>query len=76
MDDLMSMLSTNNANTWETNSWIFDGIQRFLDKKPITTNKIGFSSFPGSCTSTLRYYLEQMTGVFTGSDASLHLSTS
>ena len=70
------MIGTNDVNISERMSWIYDGTMRFLDKSANKTNKIGLASFPGTCTGNLRNYIEQITGVHTGSDTTLHLSTS
>lgn len=56
---------------------MFDGEFRFLDnQKPIDGNKVSFNSFPRSGNSFLRRFLEQITGISTGANISLHTSTS
>ncbi len=45
---------------------------KFLDEQtPMDGNRVAFTSYPRSGNSFLRKILEQVTGVFTGSDLSL-----
>lgn len=55
---------------------MWDGEFRFLDGAPLTNKKIGFTSYPRSGNSFLRRYVEQVTGITTGSSISIHTSTS
>ena len=55
---------------------MFDGNFRILDGKPIGDNKIAFNTFMRSGNSFLRRFLEQITGIATGSSVSLHTATS
>ena len=57
------------------NAWIFDGNFRFLDQSPLPKGRVGFTSYPRSGNSFLRRYIEQITGVTTGSTVTIHTST-
>ena len=54
---------------------MFDGEFKFCDGQKLPS-KISFSTYPRSGNSFLRKYLEQMTGIPTGSTVSLHTATS
>lgn len=69
------MLSTDEA-LYRDNRWIWDGEFRFLDGESNSNNRIGFTSYPRSGNSFLRRYVEQVTGISTGSSISIHTSSS
>ena len=48
--------------------WAKDGNFRFLDGADMTGNQVAFTSFPRSGNTFLRRYLEEITGIYTGSD--------
>ena len=48
---------------------------RFLDGQTVD-RRVGFTSYPRSGNSFLRRYVEQITGITTGSTISIHTSTS
>lgn len=54
---------------------LVSGECKFLDKKSeLLGNKVAFASFPRTGNSFLRKILEQITGVFTGSDMPLEVT--
>ena len=61
------------------NAWLWDGTFHFLDKKESLhhdhRNHVGFTSFARSGNAFLRRYIEQITGVVTGSTLTLHMAT-
>jgi hypothetical protein len=62
------LLSTDHSRMEEYQSLI-KGDCKFLDKKSeMIGNRVAFASFPRTGNSFLRKILEQVTGVFTGSD--------
>jgi len=69
-------MTSTDETLYRENQWIWDGEYRFLDGQSLSHNKVGFTSFPRSGNSFLRRYVEQLTGVTTGSAISLHTSTS
>jgi len=73
---LNNVLTSQDEAVFKENSWIWDGEFRFLDGQSISGNKIGFTSFPRSGNSFLRRYVEQITGITTGSSINIHTSTS
>lgn len=73
---LLSILKSSDPSLLEGNSWIFDGKFRFLDRQPIPAGqKIAFDTFPRSGNSYLRRFLETITGVSTGSNVPLYVTT-
>ena len=76
LEHMKQVLISKDQGVLEANQWMFDGEFRFLDGTSIANDKVGFSSFPRSGNSFLRRYVEQLTGVTTGSCMSIHTSTS
>ena len=72
---MRSILVSKDEQAFEENKWIWDGEFRFLDGESIEGNAVGISSFPRSGNSFLRRFVEQITGIATGSTISLHTST-
>ena len=68
------MLSTDDQK-YQEQKWRWDGEFRFLDGTPLTNKKIAFTCYVRSGSSFLRRYIEQITGITTGSTVSLHSST-
>ena len=53
---------------------MFDGQHRFLDGEPLPLGqKLAFTTFPRSGNSFLRRFLENTTGVLTGSNIPMYL---
>ena len=75
LNNLRNVLTSQDEAVFMENSWIWDGEFRFLDSQPIE-RRIGFTSYPRSGNSFLRRYVEQITGITTGSTISIHTSTS
>ena len=73
---LQNVLTSQDEALFTENNWIWDGEFRFLDGRPFAGDKIGFTSFPRSGNSFLRRYVEQITGVTSGSSISIHSATS
>jgi len=76
LNHLKNVLMSQDKAFFNEYNWIWDGEFRFLDGQAITGDKIGFTSFPRSGNSFLRRYVEQITGVTTGSATTIHTSTS
>lgn len=72
---MIEILKSKDASLMEENKWIWDGDFRFLDGEALPS-KIAFNTYPRSGNSMFRRYLEQLTGVSTGSTVHLHTSTS
>ena len=75
-DLLVNVLKSKDEAQLEKHGWMFDGNFRILDGKPIENNKIAFNTFMRSGNSFLRRFLEQITGIATGSSVSMHTATS
>ena len=75
LKELMGIYKSKDPSVFDNNQSIWDGEFRFLDGEKID-RRIGFTSYPRSGNSFLRRYVEQITGVTTGSTISLHSSTS
>jgi type III secretory pathway component EscV len=54
---------------------LFDGRSRFLDEAPLECPKVALTSLPGSGEDFFRLMLEDVTGVVTGSAASVSSAT-
>ena len=76
LEQLSSILTSNNEDELRDQAWMWDGEFRFLDRSSIRNKKVGITSFPRSGNSFLRRYIEQITGVTTGSSFDIHASTS
>ena len=61
------LLSTDLSRNAELD-WMKDGSLRFLDGEDIRGNQVAFASFARSGNTFLRRFLEQITGIYTGSD--------
>lgn len=72
---MIEILKSKDESLLEQNKWIWDGDFRFFDGEPLPT-KIAFNTYPRSGNSMFRRYLEQLTGVSTGSTVHLHTATS
>jgi len=60
----------------ESNNWMFDGKFRLLDGKPLKRGqKVAFDTFPRTGNSFLRRLIEEVTGVYTGANMPLHITT-
>ena len=79
-DWLKQTLTSRDESAFTDNKWVWDGNFRFLDKSvPLNgaaANRINFTSFPRSGNSFLRHYVEQISGVTTGSTMNIHTATS
>ena len=73
---LVNVLKSKDEALLEKHGWMFDGNFRILDGKSIGNNKIAFNTFMRSGNSFLRRFLEQITGIATGSSVSMHTATS
>ena len=67
------LLSTDLSRNAELD-WIKDGSFRFLDAEDMTGNQVAFSSYPRTGNSFMRRFLEQITGIYTGSDMRVELT--
>ena len=75
LNTLRNILISTDESLSQQNEWIWDGEFRFLDGAPIE-KRVGFTSYPRSGNSFLRRYLEQLTGVTSGSVIHMHSATS
>ena len=75
LKQLMAMMKSKDEALFEENKWIWDKEFRFLDGEQID-RRVGFTSFLRSGNSFLRRYIEQISGITTGSTMSLHTATS
>ena len=76
LQQLRSVLLNKEEASFAENQWIWDGDFRFLDGQSLGNNVVGFTSYPRSGNSFLRRYVEQISGVTTGSTINIHSSTS
>lgn len=76
IDTLIKMLksSAKDEEAHEPHKWMFKGPSRFLDKQNAVQphHRVIYASMPRSGNSFLRKYLEQISGVITGSDLTLN----
>lgn len=63
LDDLVAMLKSKDEGLYIKNKWIFENEFKFLDGKPIKSNKIAFASFPRAGNTFLRKCCELLTGI-------------
>ena len=75
LKELMNIYKSTDPSVFENNQWVWDGKFRFLDGEKID-RRLGFTSYPRSGNSFLRRYVEQLTGIVTGSNVSIHTGTS
>ena len=76
---LMQVLKSKNENLFMENSFIWDGEFKFLDASHRLLeegNHVAFTSFPRSGNSFLRKFVEQVSGITTGSTMPIHTATS
>jgi len=72
----MTILRSKDASLMEENAWMFDGQIRLLDGAPIPTGqKVAFDTWPRTGNSFLRKFLEQVSGVFTGANMPLEMTS-
>ena len=58
------------------NAWMFDGEMRMLDGTPIPDGqKVAFNTFPRSGNTFLRRFLDTITGIHTGENMPLSMTT-
>ena len=69
LSTLFEILKSHDPALLEANQWIFDGERRFLDRQSIPI-QVAYNSFPRSGNTMLRRFLENITGVTTGSNMS------
>jgi hypothetical protein len=76
LNDLLTMLKSKDENVFKASGWLWEGTDfKFLDGQPIEPNHINFSSFPRSGNSFLRRFIEQISGLSTGSAWGIHSGT-
>ena len=76
LNDLLAMLKSKDKSLFETNRWLWEENDfKFLDGQPIEPNRIAFNSFPRSGNSFLRRFIEQTSGLSTGSTWGIHTGT-
>ena len=75
MNELRGIMTSQDEGQFQQNNWIWDKEFRFLDGQALES-RVGFTSYPRSGNSFLRRYVEQITGITTGSTISIHTSTS
>jgi len=68
------LLASKEAEELKEHEWVFDDHFRFLDSAE-TSQKVAFTSMPGSGELTLRNLIEKVSGLSTGSTVSLNTST-
>ena len=80
MTELLSVLKSKDESVFRDYSWLWDGTSHFLDQKESLLteheNHVTFTSYPRSGNSFLRKYVEQITGIATGSTMPIHVATS
>lgn len=76
---LVSVLKSKDEQVFKDNAWLWDGEFRLLDRKLnllAEKNHVCFTSFPRSGNSFLRKFIEQVSGISTGSTMPLHTASS
>jgi len=69
---LVDLFRSQDEQLYRENAWMFDGEFRFLDGERNASNKVALISWPRSGNSFTRRYLENLTGITTGADNTLH----
>ena len=75
---LTKVLKSKNENIFLENGYIWDGEFKFLDASHNLLNEgshVAFTSFPRSGNSFLRKFVEQVSGITTGSAMPMHTAT-
>jgi len=74
---LIEILKSKDAKLMEgKNAWMFDGQMRMLDGNKIPDGqKVAFNTYPRSGNTFLRRFLDTITGIHTGSNMPLSLTT-
>ena len=73
---LMAILRSKDPSLLEENSWMFDGQTRLLDGAEIPTGqKVAFDTWPRTGNSFLRKFIEQITGIYTGANMPLNMTS-
>ena len=78
LEKLITILKSEEPADMEgENAWMFDGKRRMLDGANLTNKglKIGLDCFPRSGGMLVRTYMDQITGVETGSNMPLEMTT-
>eukprot|EP00352_Strombidinopsis_acuminata_P007657 CAMPEP_0176357604 /NCGR_PEP_ID=MMETSP0126-20121128/14903_1 /TAXON_ID=141414 ORGANISM="Strombidinopsis acuminatum, Strain SPMC142" /NCGR_SAMPLE_ID=MMETSP0126 /ASSEMBLY_ACC=CAM_ASM_000229 /LENGTH=133 /DNA_ID=CAMNT_0017711305 /DNA_START=279 /DNA_END=680 /DNA_ORIENTATION=+ len=57
------------------NGWMFDGSLRFMDGEDLGSFKTVLASWPRSGNSFTRKYLESITGIYSGSDMKVQMTS-
>ena len=65
---LKELLLSKDLSRNEELEWIKDSGYRFLDGEDMKGNTLSLSSFPRTGNSFMRRFIEEISGIFTGSD--------
>ena len=65
--DYINLLKSKDVSKLQANSWIFEGLSKFLDGHE-QVPKLTYATYPRSGNSFFRKYFETITGLSTGND--------
>ena len=67
----MDLLRSTDLSKLEENRWVFDNHTKFLDGENIDGNRVGIFSYYRAGNTFIRKYLEEVSGLVTGSNMGL-----
>ena len=72
----MSFLSQPySAEVYNEHRWLWEGKFNFLSGTPIPGNRVAFNSFRRAGNSFMRKFIQQISGIETGSSLGIHTGT-